>query len=62
MLRKISPGERAATLAKESEGLGDTIHKLTARAGIAPCEGCIRRGKKLNKLVKYKRKATKNTL
>lgn len=61
MLHKITPEEKAKTLAKESEGLGDTIHKITATAGIAACGGCVRRGKKLNKLVPYKKKKHKLT-
>lgn len=58
MLRKITPEEKKATLEKESEGLGDTVHKMTAHMGIAACEACKRRGKKLNKLLRYKQKST----
>ena len=37
-----------------SKGLGDTIAKLTALAGIQPCGKCKERQQKLNKVFPYK--------
>ena len=37
-----------------SEGLGDTIAKVTTAFGIKPCGGCKERQAKLNKLMPYK--------
>ena len=38
-----------------SEGLGDTIKKLTSALGIEPCEGCRKRADKLNQRFPYNR-------
>ena len=35
-------------------GLGDTVAKMTSKAGIKPCSGCKKRQAKLNKLIPYK--------
>ena len=37
-----------------SEGLGDTVAKLTTYLGVKPCEGCARRQALLNKIFPYK--------
>ena len=42
-----------------SEGLGDTVEKITKKLGIKTCGGCKRRKKKLNKLFPYKKKDKK---
>lgn len=55
-MKRITPEQKAETLAKQSEGLGDTVHKITATVGIAACEKCVKRGKGLNKLFPYKKK------
>lgn len=39
---------------KPSEGLGDTIAKVTTAIGIKPCKGCKKRQAKLNKLFPYR--------
>ena len=36
-----------------SEGLGDTIKKVTDKLGIKQCGGCKRRQEKLNRLFPY---------
>jgi len=36
-----------------SEGLGDTIAKITSAVGIKPCGGCKERQEKLNRLFPY---------
>jgi len=41
---------------KDSEGLGDTIKKITEKAGIKQCGGCKKRQAKLNRLFPYKKK------
>lgn len=38
----------------ESQGLGDTIAKITKAVGIKPCTPCEERRKRLNQLVPYK--------
>lgn len=38
-----------------SEGLGDTIAKLTKKAGFKQCGGCKKRQATLNKLIPYKK-------
>ena len=40
---------------KESEGLGDTIAKITTKIGIKPCGACKKRQKKLNEIFPYKK-------
>lgn len=39
-----------------SEGIGDTVAKITKSFGIKPCEGCERRRKKFNEAIKYRKK------
>jgi hypothetical protein len=41
--------------AKESEGIGDTVAKMTKTFGIQPCEECERRRKAFNRAVSYKK-------
>ena len=38
----------------KSEGLGDTIAKITTKIGIKPCGGCKKRQKWLNEKFPYK--------
>lgn len=38
---------------KQSQGLGDTIAKVTEAIGIKPCSECEERKKKLNELFAY---------
>lgn len=40
---------------KKSEGLGDTIKKITEAVGAKPCGGCEKRRIWLNKKVPYDR-------
>lgn len=40
---------------KKSEGVGDTIAKITDTLGIKKCKGCEQRQKKLNKIFPYKK-------
>ena len=40
---------------KQSEGLGDTIKKVTNKLGIKQCGGCKNRQQKLNRLFPYKK-------
>ena len=40
---------------KKSEGLGDTIEKITKAVGIKPCVPCAKRKKALNKKFPYKK-------
>jgi len=40
----------------ESEGLGDTVAKITKTFGIKPCEGCERRRKKFNEAIAYRKR------
>ena len=42
-------------ISKKSEGLGDTIKKVTDKLGIKQCGGCKRRQEKLNRLFPYKK-------
>ena len=37
----------------QSQGLGDTIKKITSKFGIKPCEGCEKRANKLNDKFPY---------
>jgi len=39
-----------------SEGLGDTIKKMTSALGIKPCEGCKKRADKLNQRFPYNKR------
>ena len=39
---------------KKQKGLGDVIEAITKKFGIKPCPSCLKRKKKLNKLVKFK--------
>jgi len=39
-----------------SEGLGDTVKKITNAMGIKPCDECEERRKSLNKKFPFKRK------
>lgn len=39
---------------KQSQGLGDTIYKLTTALHIPHCGGCEKRRQQLNALVPYK--------
>jgi hypothetical protein len=41
---------------KKSEGLGDTVKKITSAMGIKQCGPCKRRQQKLNRLFPYKNK------
>ena len=38
---------------KKSEGVGDSLAKLTSAVGIKPCGGCKKRQQALNKLFPY---------
>ncbi len=40
----------------KSEGLGDTVKKITNAVGIKQCGACKRRQQKLNRLFPYKNK------
>lgn len=40
---------------KPSQGLGDTIAKITKTVGIEPCEDCERRRKLFNEKIAYKK-------
>ena len=42
------------TQPEKSEGLGDTVKKITDKMGIKQCGGCKKRQKKLNRLFPYK--------
>lgn len=41
---------------RKSEGLGDTVKKVTEKLGIPQCNACKKRQKKLNRLFPYKPK------
>jgi hypothetical protein len=45
----------------KSEGLGDTVKKITQKLGIKQCGGCQKRQASLNKLFPYKDKSIKET-
>lgn len=51
-LQKLQPDNK-------SEGLGDTIKKVTDKLGIKQCGGCKRRQEKLNRLFPYKKDGKK---
>ena len=40
----------------KSEGLGDTVKKITNAMGIKQCEPCKKRQQRLNKMFPYKNK------
>ena len=44
---------------KESEGIGDTVAKITKTVGIEPCEACEERRKRWNDKVAYKKASRK---
>ena len=44
------------TTLEASEGLGDTIAKITKAFGVKPCSKCEKRRKALNKAFPYKDK------
>lgn len=46
---------------KKSQGLGDTVKKVTQKLGIKQCGGCKKRQATLNKLFPYKDKDIKET-
>lgn len=41
---------------RPSQGLGDTVEKITRKLGIKPCGGCKRRRDKLNRAIPYRGK------
>jgi hypothetical protein len=41
---------------QESIGFGDTVAKITKSFGIEPCEACLRRKKKFNEAIQYRKK------
>lgn len=43
----------------KSEGLGDTVKKVTEKLGIKQCGGCKRRQEKLNRLFPYQKDSKK---
>lgn len=43
----------------KSEGLGDTVKKVTNALGIKQCEPCKKRQQRLNKMFPYKNKDKK---
>jgi hypothetical protein len=45
-----------SVVTSESQGLGDTIAKMTKAIGIKPCGGCTKRHEYLNKKIPYKTK------
>jgi len=45
--------------AKESEGIGDTVKKITTTLGIESCEACEERRKRWNDKVAYKKASSK---
>jgi hypothetical protein len=45
----------AAIWREKSEGIGDTIAKITKTFGIKPCEGCERRRKSWNEKIAYRK-------
>jgi len=45
----------SAILNKQSEGLGDSIAKMTSALGIKPCGACKKRQEKLNQIFPYKK-------
>ena len=47
-------GSRDKDAKPKSEGLGDTVKKITDKMGIKQCGGCKKRQKKLNRLFPYK--------
>ena len=38
-----------------SQGLGDTVAKVTKALGVQPCGGCKKRQERLNRMVPYKK-------
>jgi hypothetical protein len=40
---RVSPGTLARCPDWQSRGLGDTVAKVTAAAGVKPCKGCKKR-------------------
>jgi len=50
---EIEPGQDSSP----SRGFGDTIAKLTSKAGIKPCGGCKKRQELLNKMMPYNQSA-----
>ena len=51
--QKPLPRNRRKFAGKRSEGLGDTIAKITKFFGFKPCSACEKRRKALNKKVPY---------
>lgn len=54
--KETSVEDGAPDLPPGSRGLGDTIAKITKKAGIRQCGGCRKRQAQLNRLVPYKNK------
>lgn len=48
-----------ATPTEQSQGLGDTIKKITRWFGIEPCDACEARAKKLNQMFSYLKRVTR---
>ena len=52
----ISDPPGPVVLKKQSQGLGDSIKKITDAMKIPQCGGCRKRQEKLNRLVPYHKK------
>lgn len=54
------PRDDSAQVAVKSQGLGDTLTKITTAVGIRPCGGCKRRADWLNKAFPYGQQDVQN--
>jgi hypothetical protein len=45
-------------IASEPAGLGDTVKRMTAAAGVRPCSGCEQRAQRLNRWLRFEPGAT----
>jgi hypothetical protein len=54
------PGNIKIKVKPISQGLGDSIKKVTSALGIKQCSGCKKRQEKLNRLFPYDNKRNNN--